>query len=76
VVPLLLLKNFVLRQLLTMAKAFPIYLPRQRELIAAWVILPMLSTIIVGLRFFAKTKTRGLYGWTDWMIIVSAVSYL
>jgi hypothetical protein len=59
-----------------MAQAFPIYLPRQRELIAAWVILPMLSTIIVGLRFFAKTKTRALYGWTDWMIIVSAVSYL
>ncbi|KAG5659904.1 hypothetical protein KAF25_003426 [Fusarium avenaceum] len=55
-----------------MAQAFPIHLPRQRELIAAWVILPMLSTIIVGLRFFAKTKTRGLYGWTDWMIIISA----
>jgi hypothetical protein len=36
----------------------------------------MLSTITVGLRFYAKTKKRGVYGWTDWMIIVSAVSYL
>ncbi|KAF5671668.1 integral membrane protein PTH11 [Fusarium heterosporum] len=55
-----------------MAQAFPIYLPRQRALIATWVILPMLSTITVALRFYAKTKTRGVYGWTDWMIIASA----
>jgi hypothetical protein len=59
-----------------MAQAFPIYLPRQRELIATWVILPTLSTIAVGLRFYAKTKTRAAYGWTDWMIIASLVSYL
>ncbi|KAF4438751.1 integral membrane PTH11 [Fusarium acutatum] len=55
-----------------MVQAFPIYLPRQRELIATWVILPMLSNITVGLRFYAKSKTRGVYGWTDWMIIASA----
>jgi hypothetical protein len=58
-----------------MVQPFPIYLPRQRELIATWVILPMLSNFIVGLRFYAKTKTRGVYGWSDWMIIASAVSY-
>ncbi|KAI1042037.1 hypothetical protein LB505_012165 [Fusarium chuoi] len=55
-----------------MVQAFPIYLPRQRELIATWVILPMLSNVTVGLRFYAKSKTRGVYGWTDWMIIASA----
>ena len=65
---------FALCQVPTMVEAFPVYLPRQRQLIAAWVILPMLSTIIVGLRFYAKTKTRGLIGWSDWMIIASAVS--
>ena len=58
-----------------MVQPFPIYLPRQRELIAVWVILPMLSNFIVGLRFYAKTKTRGAYGWSDWMIIASAVSF-
>ncbi|RGP81841.1 hypothetical protein FLONG3_38 [Fusarium longipes] len=56
-----------------MVQAFPIYLPRQRELVATWVILPLLSTITVGLRFYAKTKTRSVYGWTDWMIIASAL---
>ncbi|RBR23797.1 uncharacterized protein FIESC28_03413 [Fusarium coffeatum] len=55
-----------------MVQPFPIYLPRQRELIAVWVVLPMLSNFIVGLRFYAKTKTRGAYGWSDWMIIASA----
>ncbi|KAF5239995.1 hypothetical protein FAUST_4579 [Fusarium austroamericanum] len=54
-----------------MVQAFPIYLPRQRELLATWIILPMLSTITVGLRFYAKTKTRAAYGWTDWMILLS-----
>ncbi|KAK0384456.1 hypothetical protein NLU13_8542 [Sarocladium strictum] len=55
-----------------MVQPFPIYLPRQRELVATWVILPSLSTIAVGLRFYAKAKTRGVYGWNDWMLIVSA----
>ncbi|QPC71340.1 hypothetical protein HYE68_002092 [Fusarium pseudograminearum] len=54
-----------------MVQAFPIYLSRQRELLATWIILPMLSTITVGLRLYAKTKTRAAYGWTDWMILVS-----
>ncbi|KAH7316986.1 hypothetical protein B0I35DRAFT_512804 [Stachybotrys elegans] len=55
-----------------MVEAFPIYLPRQRQLVATWIILPLLSTIVVGLRFYAKKKIRGIYGWSDWMIIISA----
>ncbi|KAH7014087.1 uncharacterized protein B0I36DRAFT_397390 [Microdochium trichocladiopsis] len=66
-------ENFVLRKSTAMVQAFPIYLPRQRELVATWIILPLLSTFVVGLRFYAKSKARGLYGWSDWMIIVSAI---
>ncbi|KXJ85307.1 hypothetical protein Micbo1qcDRAFT_223454 [Microdochium bolleyi] len=55
-----------------MVQPFPVYLPRQRELIATWIILPVMSTMVVGLRFYLKIKGKGLYSWTDWMVVVSA----
>ena len=57
-----------------MVQAFSVTQPRQKELVATWVILPILSTTVVALRLFAKRKTRVRYGWAEWWILASAVS--
>lgn len=58
-----------------MVQAFSIDLPRQRELIGTWIILPSLSTMAVVLRLCARWKTGVTFRWSEWLIVVSSVSH-
>lgn len=54
----------------------PISYATPGELMAVGIVLPLVATVVVATRFYARSKQHGTIGADDWLILLAMVCLL